>query len=257
MRLLASTVLLLVSAGVYAAGDCNGLGNCSPSNKAYGGDGGYAKAYGGDGGYAKAYGGDANVGNGLGNFSPKATADADAHARATAYQNQQQYQGNLGINKAVGTGNTTIIQSKTTVDAEPAMAPAIAPGDPTAPCYVTLGGSAAGGGIASIGFSGYKYDTICGAMEFYRVVGNDPTHKKQASKAVNVAYHNLMNRMWDEMGETEYNKATGDVVEDSGTTASHTYPTQDGGFMKVSFTKLGAAGVDAEEVTDKRMLPDS
>lgn len=253
MRLLVSTVLLLLSAGVYAFGDCNGNQNCNDTyNK--GGDGGYAKAYGGDGG-------DANVGNGFGNFSPKAEADAYANSKASAYQgqyqDQQQYQGNLGINKAVGAGNTTIIQSKTTVDAEPAIAPAIAPGDPTAPCYVTLGGSAAGGGIASIGFSGYKYDTICGAMEFYRVVGKDPEHQKQASKAVNVAYHNLMNRMWDEMGETEYNKATGDVVEDSGTTASHTYPTQDGGFMKVSFTKLGATGVDGEEVTETRSSPDN
>ncbi len=94
-------------------------------------------------------------------------------------------------------------------------------------------------------------------MEYYRTVGNTETHGANADKAVKVAYHNLMNRMWDEMGETEYNKATGDVVEDSGTTASHTYPTQDGGFMKVSFTKLGAVGVDAEEVTDARMLPDN
>jgi hypothetical protein len=248
MRILVSTVLLLLSAGVYAFGDtnCQGLGNCneyednSITNKAYGGDGGYAKAYGGDGG-------DANVGNGIGNFSPKSQADA--------YAKQLQLQGNVGL----GSGNATTvqIQSKSKIEAEPAIAPSIAPGDPTAPCYVTLGGSAAGGGIASFGFSGYKYDTICGAMEFYRVVGNDPTHKKQASKAVNVAYHNLMNRMWDEMGETEYNKATGDVVEDSGTTASHTYPTQDGGFMKVSFTKLGAAGVDGEEVTDIRSGPDN
>ncbi len=252
MRLLVSTVLLLFSVGVYAFGDCIGNKNCSDNsvdnsvtNKGGNGYGGNA--------YAK--GGDVNVGNGFANFSPK--AEADAYASQRQYQDQQQYQGNLGINKAVGTGNSTIIQSKTTVDAEPAMAPAIAPGDPTAPCYVTLGGSAAGGGIASIGFSGYKYDTICGAMEFYRVVGNDPTHKKQASKAVNVAYHNLMNRMWDEMGETEYNKATGDVVEDSGTTASHTYPTQDGGFMKVSFTKLGQAGVDAEEPQDNRSGPDN
>lgn len=251
MRVFVSTVLLLFSVGVYAGANCNGTHNC---NTVEGGEGG-------DGGYAKAYGGDANVGNGFGNFSPK--AEADAWAKQKQYQKQYQgqdqgqYQGNLGVNKAVGTGNTTIIQSSSKLEAEPAIAPAIAPGDPTAPCYVTLGGSAAGGGVASIGFSGYKYDTICGAMEFYRVVGKDPAHAENAAKAVKVAYHNLMNRMWNEMGETEYNKATGDVVADSGTSASHTYPTQDGGFMKVSFTKLGQPGVDAEEVEDTRTGPDN
>lgn len=247
-RLLTSIVLLLFSAGVYAVGDCAGISNCDDNiiqgqqqgQKAYGGDGG-------DGGYAKAYGGDSNVGNGFGNFSPKAEADA--------YAKSLQLQGNVGL----GSGNKTAIaiKSKSTIEAEPAIAPAIAPGDPTAPCYVTFGGSAAGGGVAALGFSGYKYDTICGAMEFYRVVGQDPAHSASAKKAVNVAYHNLMNRMWDEMGETEYNKATGDVVEDSGTTASHTYPTQDGGFMKVSFTKLGATGVDAEEPQETRSSPDN
>ena len=250
-RLIVSTVLLLFSVGVYAGANCNGNKNCNNVANNYGDT--YNKGGDGGNGYAKAYGGDA-----------KAAAKAYASQKHGQYQDQYQdqyqgqYQGNLGVNKAVGSGNDTSISfGSQSVDAEPAIAPAIAPGDPTAPCYVTLGGSAAGGGIASIGFSGYKYDTICGAMEFYRVVGKDPAHAKNAAKAVSVAYHNLMNRMWDEMGETEYNKATGDVVEDSGTTANYSYPTQDGGFMKVSFTKLGQAGVDAEEVQDTRTLPDN
>ncbi len=252
-RTILIAILTLAFSTAYAGANCNGKGNCndydidvdkSTTNKAYGGDGGnaYSKAYGGDGGdsYSKAYGGNAYSGS---------KSYSDAEAAAAAYAKQQQGQGQFQGNVGLGTGNKTqvVIQSKSTVDAQPAIAPGIAPGDPTAPCYVTMGGSAAGGGIASIGFSGYKYDTICGALEFYRTVGKDPAHSKDANKAVSVAYHNLMNRMWDEMGETEYNKATGDVVEDSGTTASHTYPTEDGGFMKVSFTKLGQPGVDVEE----------
>jgi hypothetical protein len=241
MRKLVSVVLLLSSAGVYAFGDvnCNGNGSCAENDNS-------VSASVGD---VKQYGGDTNVGNGIGNFSPKSEAEAYALAK------QLQLQGNVGL----GSGNDTSINisGKNDVDAQPAIAPAIAPGDPTAPCYVTLGGSVAGGGVAALGFSGYKYDTICGAMELYRVLKGDPAHAKQVKKAVDVAYHNLMNRMWNEMGDTEYNKATGEIVAESGTTASHTYPTQDGGFMKVSFTKLGAVGMDAEEVGDSRDVAQS
>lgn len=248
MRVFASTVLLLFSVGVYALGDCNGNQNCNENN--YGptinkGGNAYAGAIGvGKGG--NAHQGQFQIG------INKQSQDQYQKQYQGQDQGQGQFQGNVGLNKAVGQGNTTTITSTSKLEAEPAIAPAIAPGDPTAPCYVTLGGSAAGGGVASIGFSGYKYDTICGAMEFYRVVGQDPAHAKQAAKAVNVAYHNLMNRMHNEMGETEYTKATGDKVEDAGTTASYSYPTQDGGFMKVSFEKLDQVGMDAEEVEAER-----
>lgn len=248
MRYLYIVVLMLLTNVAWAFGDYVDESNTNQQGQLQGQQQGQLQGQQQGQGQGQGQHQDVNVGNGFGNFSPKAEADA--------YAKSLQLQGNVGL----GSGNATKIQiqSKSKIEAEPAIAPSIAPGDPTAPCYVTLGGSAAGGGIASIGFSGYKYDTICGAMEFYRVVGNDPAHKANAAKAVNVAYHNLMNRMWDEMGETEYNKATGDVVEDaSGTTASHTYPTQDGGFMKVSFTKLGATGVDAEEPQDTRSSPDN
>jgi hypothetical protein len=231
MRLFVSTVALLFSMSVYAFGDYVDESNTNQQGQLQGQQQGQLQGQ--------------HQGQGQG----QGQAQGIFHS-GNAHQGQ--LQGNVGVNKAVGQGNTTTITSSGTIEAEPAIAPAIAPGDPTAPCYVTLGGSAAGGGVASIGFSGYKYDTICGAMEFYRVVGNDPAHADQAHKAVKVAYHNLMNRMWDEMGETEYTKATGDTVADAGTTASYSYPTQDGGFMKVSFEKLNQVGMDAEEVQAER-----
>ncbi len=92
-----------------------------------------------------------------------------------------------------------------------------------------------------MGFSAYKYDTICGAMEFYRVAGNDPDHEKEAKTLVTVAYHNLLNQMQVEMGDTEFNKAMGSPPEGEATSASYTYPASDGGFMEVSFKRVDQA----------------
>lgn len=253
MRLLISTVLLLFSVGVYALGDCNGNQNCNENN--YGptinkGGNAYAGAIGvGKGG--NAHQGQFQIGINKQN--------QDQYQKQYQGQDQGQYQGNLGINKAVGTGNQTVIKSDTQVDAQPAIAPAIAPGDPTAPCYVTYGGSAAGGGVAALGFSAYKYDTICGAMEFYRVAAKDSKHAAEAHTLVTVAYHNLLNQMQVEMGDTEFNKAMGSPPEGEATSAEYTYPAQDGGFMKVSFERVGQAvslpGSEDEQVV--RSGPDN
>jgi hypothetical protein len=231
MRVFVSTVLLLLSAGVYAGANCNGTHNC---NEISGGDGG--NAYQGQ----KAYGGDADQDQWQVGINKNVNIN-DLNNKQYQGQGQQQGQGQIGINKAVGAGNSTTISSSTKVDAEPAIAPAIAPGDPTAPCYVTYGGSAAGGGVAALGFSAYKYDTICGALEFYRTAGQDSDHAAEAKTLVTVAYHNLLNQMQVEMGDTEFNKAMGAPPEGEATSAEYTYPAQDGGFMKVSFERVGQA----------------
>lgn len=236
MRKLVSIVLLLFSAGVYAFGDLVDNSIHQSQGQAQGQDQDQNQHQ------------SNSVGNGIGNFSPE--------AEAAAFAKQLQLQGNVGL----GSGNDTSISisGKNDVDAQPAIAPAIAPGDPTAPCFVTYGGSAAGGGVAALGFSGYKYDPVCGALEFYRTVGADASHSKQAHKAVDVAYHSLMNSFYSDMGETEYNKATGTVkAEGTGTTASYTYPIQDGSFMKVSFTKLGGISQDLDEGKAERNIAQS
>jgi hypothetical protein len=225
MRKLVSVVLLLSSAGVYALGDCNGNQNCNDTDNYYntynkGGDGGDGGN--GYGGYAKAYGGNAYQ---------------NQRQQQGQDQYQGQYQGNLGINKAVGTGNETNISfGEQTIEAEPAIAPAIAPPDPTAPCLATYGASGAGGGVVSLGFSAYEYDEICGGLEFYRVVGSDPAHKAKADEVVGLAHAMLLQKIEEEMGPERYAAAT--VKEDkpaAGTSASYEYPTNDGGFMRVSF----------------------
>lgn len=229
MRIFVSTVLLLLSAGVYALGDCNGNQNCNDTDNYYntynkGGEGGN-----GYGGYSKAYGGDA-----------RASAYQGQHQGQQQDQNQSQYQGNLGINKAVGTGNETNISfGEQKIEAEPAIAPGIAPPDPTAPCIATYGASGAGGGVVSLGFSAYEYDEVCGALEFYRVVGKDPTHKGKADKAVSLAYAMLLDKMESEMGPTKWEKANAqeEPKPAAASSASYEYDTQDGGFMRVSFRR--------------------
>lgn len=245
--ILLAVFLSLAFNAAYARGgdDCNGFGNCndyddhsinnSNSNKAYGGDGGNAKAYGGDGG-------DANVGNGLGNFSPSSKAyggdaDVDIYNRNTNtnLNSQKLYNANVGINKqgqdqdqyqgqgqGQGQGQVGIVKdgdqtltitdnSRTEVNAEPAIAPDVSPPDPTAPCLATYGGGAAGGGVVSLGFSAYEYDEICGALEFYRVVGK--THGKLADQAVRLAHAMLLKKIKEEMGEEDYLAALGQTPE--------------------------------------------
>jgi hypothetical protein len=81
---------IFAASPAYAFGDqdhtCQGSHNCNETNFNYNDDSVTNKAYGGDGGYAKAYGGkgEANVGNGIGNLSPKANADAYSTSGAAA-----------------------------------------------------------------------------------------------------------------------------------------------------------------------------
>jgi hypothetical protein len=227
--IIASTVALLFSASVYAQ-------NAEVESNFSAGQVGAAAAAQANGGQANGYGygGNSEVGNGFGNFSPSASAIGHQDQGQLQHQGQGQFQGNVGV----GSGNDTQISfGEQKIEAEPAIAPGIAPPDPTAPCIATYGASGAGGGVVSLGFSAYEYDEVCGALEFYRVVGKDPAHKAQADKAVGLAYAMLLDKIKSEMGPTKWEEATGsNTPAEGGTTASYQYPTQDGGMMKVSFS---------------------
>lgn len=79
-------------------------------------------------------------------------------------QDQGQYQGNIGVNgqslSGVGTGNSTVVQLGDVKTDAPAVAPSVTPGNPTAPCIVTYGGSVGIPQLA-LGASMYKRDSVC------------------------------------------------------------------------------------------------
>jgi len=94
----------------------------------------------------KAYGGNANVGvsNRNSNFGVNR-------------------QGQIGINKATGSGNKTDVSFSSTnnVDAEPAIAPGIQGDVSNLTCMAHVGGSVAGGGIFALGIQAVYTDDQC------------------------------------------------------------------------------------------------
>lgn len=134
---------LVVFAIPASAGDCNGAfqkNDCSTDNSvnntANGGEGG-------EGGYAKAYGGDSNVGNGIGNLSPKASADADADARAASSSRSKSgaAAGAIsGTNKS-GNSNVSLEQVYEAQDRDP-VASAYGHASHRYECVVGIGGGA-------------------------------------------------------------------------------------------------------------------
>lgn len=249
----AAMLLLLSSAGAYAAFDCNGVKNCNTdesihnTNKAYGGDGGdggkaYSKSY-AEGGNAYAKGGNAYQ-------SQKAYGgDAEQDQWQVGINKQGQDQGqeqdqyqkalSLALQKQSNDGNkqTLVIKSKTDVDAEPAIAPAVAPGDPTAPCIATYGGSAAGGGIFAFGVSAYEYDEICGGLEFYRATADSGSKEVEAMRAVTIraTYALLQKKIESELGPDGYASAVGITVEDKGTQSVNLRRDPQGDFHQASY----------------------
>ena len=229
MRTIASTVLLLFSVAICAQeaevdNDFSpGSSGAAAASRAYGGDGGDARAY-GYGGDARAYGGNAYQHQGQ---------QQGQHQGQN--QGQGQYQGNFGINKAVGTGNETTvsISDSQKVEAEPAIAPDLGSRNPTAPCYATWDVSGAGGGVVAIGLGGYKYDVVCGSLEFYRQVAQDPGHKAQADQVVGLAHAVLLERIEDELGPEKYAALTSESKSGQ-QSASLNVRFPDGGMMKVS-----------------------
>ena len=246
-RLLVSTVLLLLSVGVYANGDgprgfCNGPGNdCNKvtiSNKAYGGD---AYAKGGDA-YQKqtAYGGNAYSDQEQGQFQIGINKqDQDQYQGQGQDQDQYQKALSIALQKQSTDGNkqNLTINSNTKVEAEPAIAPAIAPGDPTAPCIATYGGSGAGGGVFSFGISAYEYDEICGGLEFYRATADSDSKEVQAMRAVTIraTYALLQQKIESELGPDGYASAVGITVEDSGTQAVRLRRSPQGDLIQASY----------------------
>jgi len=249
LKYTASMLLLLFAAGAYAAFDCNGVKNCNTdesihnTNKAYGGDGGNA--------YSKSYseGGDAYAKGGNAYQSQKAYGgDAEQDQwqiginKQDQEQDQSQYQKALSIalqkQSTDGNKQSLTINSSTKVDAEPAIAPAIAPGDPTAPCIATYGGSAAGGGIFAFGVSAYEYDEICGGLEFYRATADSTSKEVQAMRAVTIraTYALLQQKIESELGEDGYASAVGITVTDKGTTAVNLRRNPQGNFIQANYS---------------------
>lgn len=91
------------------------------ANGGAGGAGGSASAYGGSNfSYnpsSVSHSGNSAVGNGFGNLSPSANVRNHVNNRNSNHQgqgqDQGQLQGQIGINKAVGTGNTTVVEGDT------------------------------------------------------------------------------------------------------------------------------------------------
>lgn len=230
MRSLLAIGLLSLSVAVYANGEgppdgnrgfCNGPGDdCNKiitTNE--GGDGGDAyansRAYaeGGDA-YQKqtAYGGSAYQGQDqdqdqfqIGINKQDQDQDQDQYQKAIAAQLQKASADNEGNQQNLS------ITSYAKVEAEPAIAPAVAPGDPTAPCYSTWGGSAAGGGVVSFGLSGSTYDVICGGLEFYRTTAGDSSDEVRAMRSATIAatYALLQKKIESELGGEAYAAAVG------------------------------------------------
>jgi len=247
MRYAASTVLLLFSVAVYAEYDNGGNGCEEDCGSTFNinvpiAKGGNAYAKGGDayakGGNAyqsqKAYGGSAYQDQDQGQFQVGINKQGQD-------QDQDQYQKalSLALQKQSNDGNkqNLTINSRTTVDAEPAIAPAIAPGDPTAPCIATYGGSAAGGGIFSFGVSAYEYDEICGGLEFYRATADSGSKEVEAMRAVTIraTYALLQKKIESELGPDGYASAVGITVEDSGTQAVRLRRAPQGDLIQASY----------------------
>lgn len=175
LLLAALAVFSINVASANGSAKCAGFGNCNEDNSTTNAP----KAYGGDGGD----GGDANVGNGLGNFSPKAYGgDAEADARAYAksiginynslttkqktsvqthvktIQGQQQGQGQIGV--VSNHGPQVIITDEKVITYEASSSPAFGPDvnvdqvKVDCPLYVQDGWSIAGTVIAGAGSAG-------------------------------------------------------------------------------------------------------
>lgn len=225
--LLAIVAIFALAPAAFA--DCNGafVNDCQNSNTTIqggaGGDGGDAEAN------ARAFASSLNVNwNSLSNSqrqtiynhlsnSQRQGQDQDQYQHQG--QGQDQLQGQVGIVK----DGDVVIQQSSKVEAEPAIAPSMTTGDPTAPCIVPFGVSGAGGGVFALGVSSGTYDEVCGGLEFYRVTGNDPRHAEQASRVVDLAYHKLSKRLKAGLTDEEIAEVEAGGVKSGATPASFKY----------------------------------